>query len=411
MPGAATCYQGAVPRFEPFPVVRYGTERVSLDDVVAPPYDVIGDDERHRLEARSPYNVVRVDLSQDTDGTDRYEVARSRFEQWLAEGVLVTEPEPAFYVYRMGFHDDSGRSRQTAGVIGALGLAPSDGSVLPHERTMGKPKDDRLKLMRACRANLSAIWGLSLAPGLSELCDVGGPPVARCTDDEGVHHRLWRVTQPAVIDAISRTVASAPVVIADGHHRYETALAYRDERRAAAGDRPGDHDLVLAYVVELADDHVSVGPIHRLLWDLPDGFDPVEALSSDFELGDGGPPGPDLPERLAGADASALVVPGRTWWLRPRSNGSTDGVGDEPDAAKLERALAAWPTHNTSYPHRVADVLAAVGAGQAQAGLLLRAATVDQIARTARAGRRMPPKTTFFRPKLRTGLVFRRLAD
>jgi uncharacterized protein (DUF1015 family) len=242
---------------------------------------------------------------------------------------------------------------------------------------------------------------------------VGGPTAARCTDEEGVHHRLWRVSQPAVIDAVRRTIGSAPVVIADGHHRYETSLAYRDERRSAVGDRPGDYDLVLAYVVELADEHVSVGPIHRVLWDLPPGFDPAEALATEFELGDAGPPGPELFEHLADADASALVVPGRTWWLRPRPNGTGDGsaTGEEPDAARLERALAAWPAHNTTYPHRAADVVAAVGAGEAQAGLLLRAATVDQIARTARAGRRMPQKTTFFRPKPRTGLVFRRLAD
>ena len=401
-----------MPRFEPFGGVRFDTDRVSLDDVVAPPYDVIDEDERRRLEARSPYNAVGVELSRETDGSDPYESARRRFGEWLATGVLVTDPEPAFYVYRMGFRDEAGRSRQTTGVIGALELAPPDGSVLPHERTMGKPKDDRLNLLRACRANLSAIWGLSLADGLTALCDVAGPPVARCTDDDGVHHRLWRVTQPAVIDAIRTTVASAPVVIADGHHRYETALAYRDERRAAVGDRPRDHDLVLAYVVELADDHVSVGPIHRLLWDLPDGFDPAEALSTEFELGDAGPPGPELAERLADGEVSALVVPGQTWWLRPRANGSGhDGEGDEPDAARVDRALAAWPGHSTGYPHRAADVLAAVGAGEAQAGLLLRAATVDQIARTARAGRRMPQKTTFFRPKPRTGLVFRRLAD
>ena len=396
-----------VPRFEPFGGVRYDTDRVALDDVVAPPYDVIDEDELTRLEARSPYNAVRVELSREADGSDPYEGARRRLEEWLATGVLAVDPEPALYPYRMGFRDGAGRSRQTTGVIGALELAPPDRSVLPHERTMGKPKDDRLNLLRACRANLSPIWGLSLGHGLSELCGAAGPPVARCTDDEGVHHRLWKITQPGVIDAIGQTVASAPVVIADGHHRYETALAYREERRAALGDRPGDHDLVLAYVVELTDDHVSVGPIHRLLWDLPDGFDPAEALTTEFEVGDGGAPGPDLADRLAEADASALVVRGKAWWLRPRPNGSAD----EPDAARVERALAAWPAHSTGYPHRAADVVAAVGAGHAQAGLLLRAPTVDQIARTAREGRRMPQKTTFFRPKPRTGLVFRLLAD
>ena len=401
-----------MPRFEPFPGVRYDGERFPLDDVVAPPYDVIDEDERRRLEARSPYNVVGVDLSRDEAGADRYETARCRFDEWLRTGVLLSDPGPAFYVYRMGFRDEAGQPRQTTGVIGALELAPpGEAGVLPHERTMGKPKHDRLNLMRACRANLSPIWGLSLADGLTELCEAAGPPIARCTDDDGVHHRLWRLEQPGVVEAIGRTVASAPVVIADGHHRYETALAYRDERRAVTGGVPGDYDLVLAYLVELAADQVSVGPIHRLMRGLPEGFDPVAALASEFQIGDGGPPGPDLPERLAESDGFALVVPGRAWWVRPRTNGQGTGPSEEPDAALLDEALAAWPTHETDYPHRAADVVAAVGAGQAQVGLLLRAATVDQIARTARAGRRMPEKTTFFRPKLRTGLVFRRLAD
>src|SRR4029077_1915435 len=130
----------------------------------------------------------------------------------------------------MGFHDESGRPHQTSGVIGALELAvPGEGDVLPHERTMPKPKGDRLDLMRSCRANISPVWGLSLAEGLSALCEPSGPPTARCTDDDGVHHRIWRLEQPAVLEAISAAVGGAPVVIADGHHRYETALHYRDE--------------------------------------------------------------------------------------------------------------------------------------------------------------------------------------
>ena len=402
-------------RFEPFPGVRYDTRRVSLDDVVAPPYDVIGESDLQALSARSPYNAVGIELSQPDGGRDRYEAARCRFDEWLTTGVLVVDPEPAFYAYKMGFRDETGRARQTSGVIGALELAGAGRTdVLPHERTMRKAKDDRLRLMRACRANVSPIWGLSLAGGLSALCDAVGPPVARCTDDDGVHHRLWRIDQPATLDAIRRTVASAPVVIADGHHRYETALTYREERRAEIGDGPAGHDLVLAYLVELVEEQLSVGPIHRLMSGLPDDFDPAEALASDFEVTEGEAPGDNLPELMASADAFALVVPGRTWWLRLRSNGRGEngaGVADQPDAALLERSVAAWPEHHTDYPHRTADVVAAVGDGSAQAGLVLRAATVDQIARTARAGDRMPQKTTFFRPKPRTGLLFRRLGD
>jgi uncharacterized protein (DUF1015 family) len=239
-----------VPRFEPFAGVRYDLDRVELDDVVAPPYDVIGPDDQLALEARSPYNIVRVDLAREEGGRDRYATARSLFDEWLAGGILRADPEPGFYAYGMGYHDTEGNSRQIVGVLGALEVvAPGEGDVLPHEETQHKIRDDRLRLLRACRADLSPIWGLSLAEGLSELCSGGqGAPVARCTDDEGVHHRLWRLSQPAVIEAITTTVGSAAVVIADGHHRYATALAHRDERRAARGGPGGDEDLVMALI-------------------------------------------------------------------------------------------------------------------------------------------------------------------
>ena len=153
-----------MPGFEPFAGIRYDGEKVALDKVVAPPYDVIGPDERHHLEERSPYNVVHIDLARDEPERDRYTAARCRFDDWLAAQVLVADLEPAFYVYRMGYHDPDGRPRQTSGVIGALELSvPGEGDVLPHERTIPKPKDDRLNLLRACRANLSPIWVLSLA--------------------------------------------------------------------------------------------------------------------------------------------------------------------------------------------------------------------------------------------------------
>jgi len=398
-----------MPRFEPFTGVRYDTARVSLDDVVAPPYDVIDPAERETLAERSPWNVVHVDLAQPSESGDRYETARCQFDDWLDTGLLTTDAEPGFYVYKMGFRDDDGTPRQTSGVIGALGLAPpGEGGVLPHEHTMSKPKDDRLNLMRACRANLSPIWGLSLASGLSALCEVGGPPLARCTDADGVHHRLWRLTQPGVLSALTDTVASAPVVIADGHHRYETALAWQEEVRAASGNRPGDHDLVLAYLVELAPDQLSVGPIHRVVSSLPSDFDPVAALAGPFVLSDGGAADPGLPARMAASGALGLVSAGRVWLARPAAGNGQNG--SEPDAALLQRVLAAWPTHTTEYLHRVTDVVAAVDDGRAQVGLLLRPPTVDQIAGTARAGARMPPKTTFFRPKPRTGMVFRRLS-
>jgi uncharacterized protein (DUF1015 family) len=398
-----------VPRFEPFPGLRYDTERVALDDTLAPPYDVISDDDRAHLEARSPYNAVRLELPQDEAGRDRYTAAQCRLDEWLASGVLLSDDEPSFYVYRMGFHDEAGRPRQTAGVIGALELSvPGEGDVLPHERTMSKPKDDRLNLMRACRANLSPVWGLSLAENLSQLCEFPGPPTARGTDEEGVHHRLWRISQPGVVGAIAEAVSSAPVVIADGHHRYETALHYRDERRAERGSNAAaDDDLLMAYIVELSDEQLTVRPIHRLLSGLPDGFDLPGALAESFEVFDGGPVGSELANRMTDAGALALVTGGQAWLLRPRDELDPDEI----DADRLDAALAALPGHDIVYQHGVDNTLALLDKGEAQAAVLLRASTVAQIAAAARARRRMPAKSTFFYPKPRTGLVFRRFAD
>ena len=402
-----------MPRFEPFAGVRYDLDRVDLDDVVAPPYDVIGPEDQADLESRSPFNVVYIDLAREEDGRDRYTTAGCRFDEWLAAGILRTDPEPGFYAYRMGYHDPDGNSRQIAGVLGALEVsAPGEGDVLPHEETQHKIRDDRLQLLRACRTDLSPVWGLSMADGLTHLVTgAGGAPVARCTDEEGVHHRMWRLTQPAVVEAITETVASAPVVIADGHHRYATALAHRDEVRAARRKGGGDEDLLLALVCELTDGQASVRPIHRVIARLPESFDLVAALEPFFEPIAADPPVTALPDRMAEAGGLGLVLsPDRVWVLVPRKDThGTDG-GSPPDAALLDEALATLPAHTLAFDHSVDSVCATLASGEASAGVLLRPVDVRQIADTARAGRRMPTKTTFFHPKPRTGMVFRRLS-
>ena len=402
-----------MPRFEPFAGVRYDLDRVDLDDVVAPPYDVIGPEERAVLEARSPFNVVHIDLAREENGRDRYATAGCRFDEWLTQGILRADPEPGFYAYRMGYHDPEGHSRQIVGVVGALEVtAPGEGDVLPHEETQPRIRDDRLQLLRACRADLSPVWGLTTAEGLTALCDAApGAPVARCTDEEGVHHRLWRLTQPGVVDAVAETVSSAPVVIADGHHRYATALGRRDERRAARGRAGGDEDLLLALVCELADGQASVRPIHRLVAGLPEDCDVVGALEPFFEPVPAAPPVSTLPDRMAEAGGLGLVLgPDRAWILVPRAAAGPSDDGPAPDAALLDQALAALPSHTLAFDHSLESVLGQVGSGHASAGVLLRPVDVRQIARTARAGRRMPTKTTFFHPKPRTGMVFRRLS-
>ena len=396
-----------MPLLEPFAGLRYARDRVALDDVVAPPYDVISEEDQAALEARSPYNSVRVELPRDDPPRDRYQAARARLDEWRATRILVRDSQPVFYAYRMRFEDGAGRARETLGVIGALGLEPpGEGDLLPHERTTPKPKGDRLYLLRAAQTNLSPIWGLSLATGLSTTIPQHGPDVMRCTDEDGVIHESWALAEPEAIEAIKASIASAPIVIADGHHRFETAVAYQEERRAANGGQQGEFDLVMALIVEATDDHLSVGAIHRLLRGLPDGFDLVTALSPWLELIPTTPPDATVGDRMIAAGALALVTADGTWLARPWPE--LERAAPQPlDSSRLDIALATLPDHEVVYQHGWDRATAAVAKGDAQAAVLLRPASVAQIAATGRGGERMPPKTTFFWPKPRTGIVFR----
>ncbi|MGH9262561.1 MAG: DUF1015 domain-containing protein, partial [Acidimicrobiales bacterium] len=222
-------------RFQPFRGIRYDLGRLGLDRVISPPYDVIDGAQRAELAGRDPHNAVRIDLPVDEGGRDRYDVARSLLAGWRDQGVLVTDDRPSFTIYRMAYVDDAGVARHTTGVIGALELSPPGTDILPHELTTPKARSDRLDLLRSSRANLSAIWGLSLAKGLTDLLPVDVEPTAVVDDGEGVVHTVWVVDEPEACAAIAEAVAAQPVVNADGHHRYETSLTYRREREAADG--------------------------------------------------------------------------------------------------------------------------------------------------------------------------------
>jgi len=401
--------------------VRYDVERVDLADVTVPPYDVIDADARQALAARHPASAVVIDLpvgAQDattaagaaSDDDAVYLEANATLQRWLAEGVLQREDVPAFYIYRMSFTDPDGHPRHTTGVFGALELSrPPEGHILPHEFTTPKAKSDRLNLTRATHANLSAVWGLSATPGLTALLEVDDAPVATWSDEAGVEHTLWVVVDPDRLAAISALADASPVVIADGHHRYETALTYRDEQRQA-GDRstPGA-EAVLLYLVELADDELTVLPIHRLISGLPAEVDLVAALEPFFEISPAGAIGPDIAARMDAAGALTLVLPDAAWFLVPRPEAMVGGR--DLDTSRLDVALAALPAHDLVFQHGVDHVVDRVAAGEAQAGVLLRPATVAQIIDIAHGGERMPPKTTFFHPKPRTGVVFRLLDE
>lgn len=395
-----------MPRFEPFRGLRYDRDRVSLAEVTAPPYDVIDDRQRAQLAANDR-NVVRIDLPVDEEGEDRYAVATRLLAEWQQEEVLVTDEDPTFTIYRMTFTDEAGVVRRTTGVIGALELwPPGAGQILPHEHTTKKAKSDRLDMLRSTRHNLSAIWGLSLAGGLTDMLPTAGTPDAEWTDPDGVTHTVWTSHDRDRNGRIAALVLDHPVVVADGHHRYETSLQYRDERRVVDG--PGTAaDLTMCFVVELVEDELTVQPIHRLITGLPEGAAPHLLLSEHFDVEPTDGFGADAVARLVELGGMGLVDDTGSFLLRPKAGVFDDDV--ELDTVRLEQARDALPAHELSYQHGVGNVVEAVAEGRAQAAVLMRPATVAQIQAIAHGGDRMPPKTTFFAPKPATGIVFRSL--
>jgi uncharacterized protein (DUF1015 family) len=396
-----------MPRFEPFGAVHYDPTS-DLARVTAPPYDVLSDDDVRALAGRDPHNIVRIDVPVETDGPRRYDTAGAVYRRWLADGVLRRDATDAFYRYTMRFIDEAGQAHATVGVFGGLEVVDGPaGGVLPHEQTTPKAKTDRLDLTRATRANLSAVWGLSMAKGLTAaIAAAPARPLGRFVDDDGVDHELEVVDDPASRRAIAAAVSSAAVVIADGHHRYAIARTYRDERRATDGPG-GPSELTLTFVVELAEEQLFVQAIHRLLTELPPGVDLVAALDPFFTATPAGPVASGIVTELAARGALALVhADGSGTYLRPRP-GAFAGVRDL-DSARLEHALADVP-HVKRYQHGVDRVVAAVRSGAATAGVLLRPVPVAEIERTANEHVLMPPKSTFFAPKPKTGLVLRPL--
>jgi uncharacterized protein (DUF1015 family) len=388
-----------VPRFTPFPALRYNDREI--DDLIAPPYDVLSDLDLDDLGARSRFNITHVDVPRESAGPHRYERAAGVLQDWIDAGIMSFDDTATFTLYRMRFTDATGIARDIVGVLGGLEVI-DQGGVLPHERVTPKASTDRLDLTRATRANLSPIWALSLAEGLTDLLSEPAEFIASVTVD-GVEHSVERVTDPDRIAAIASKIGSDDVLIADGHHRYGVALRYRDEVRNE-DDRSIAAEDTLAFISELVADQLSVEAIHRLYngisWD-----DLLAALDRVFVREDAGRPSTDTLTTMAERGVLCLIgSDGNAQWLTP-SPGAFEGVRSL-DGVWLEHALADVD-HEVTYQHGVDHAAAAVTSGAAVGAVLINPVSVAEIERTAREGLLMPPKSTFFTPKLRTGLVVR----
>ena len=402
-----------MPEFRPFPAVRYAAG-CDLDAVLAPPYDVLSDADVVALHGRDAHNITHVDVPEGQD----YAQAGRILRDWLAAGVLMADSTETLTIYRMSFVDASGAAREIVGVLGGLevvdDVAGADNSrttygrsgrttVLPHERTTPKATTDRLDLMRATSANTSPVWGLSLASGLTEALRRPGEPLGSVVVD-GVVHAVERVSDPDRIAAIQAIIAADDVLIADGHHRYSVSRTYRDQVRAATGSADSAAEQTLTFVNELVDDQLSIEAIHRLYAGVaPEVLRSGLAGCFDFE-----PLGEVSPATLAEMRALGRLVllwpDGSAEWLVAKP-----GVFDDVrglDGVWLETALAGVAVE-TTYQHGLSEMISVVASGQYAAGVLIRPTSIQEIRRTAREGLLMPPKSTFFTPKLLTGWVIR----
>ncbi len=320
---------------------------------------------------------------------------------------MVRDAEPGFVLYRMSFSDAAGRERSIVGVLGGAEVADyGEGGVLPHERVTPKASTDRLDLTRATQANMSPIWGLSLAAGLTDLLAEPGTMIGEVTAD-GVTHRIERVREPARVDAIRSAVGADDILIADGHHRYGVAQRFRREVRDQTGSHTSAAEQTLMFVSELIDEQLSVEAIHRVYRDIArDDF--VAALATGFDIT---PAGEVTASTLAEMDERGALClldhDGAGSWLMPKP-GAFDSVR-ALDGVWLEHLLDDTPA-TVTYQHGVDELHTLLAADRTiTAAVLIRPVSVAEIERTAREGIVMPPKSTFFTPKLRTGLVIRPL--
>jgi uncharacterized protein (DUF1015 family) len=411
----------------PFHALHYAPERVDLADVVSPPYDVIDEDLRRRLLARSPYNVVHLILPEP--GEERE--AGDTLEAWRRERAVVREPRPCMYWLEQHARGPDGVRRRRAGLIAALRLEPyAPGRVRRHERTLDAPKAGRLAVLRAVRANLSPIFMAYGDPSrrISETFEpiaAARAPIFETIDEEGTTHRLWRVCEAEPVAVAIAVVGSRPLTIIDGHHRYETALAYRDERRAADGDPPElrAYDFAPVYLANRHDPGLVLFPTHRVVG----GIDPErwerlpELLAERWELEE--MPDVDALERRIvahprGVRTFGLVRGDGRAPLHARLRGEQETALDVVAVGTLVLrdllgldAAAVATTDRIAYRQLAADASALVDAAppRTAVGLLVPAPSVSDVEAVADADETMPPKSTFFFPKILDGMVFNQL--
>lgn len=443
-----------MPQTAPFSALRYNLDHVgSISDVIAPPYDVIDPELQDQLYKLHPANVIRIILNRaepGDSGDEKYERAAKFVQQWRDEGVLKLEDAPAYYVYHQRF-DHDGKTFNRRGFMGRVRLQRfGEGNIYPHEETHPKAKVDRLKLTTATKQNNSQIFGLYPDPDnevitLLDAATEGVTPI-EATDHLGVTHILWPVTNPEVAAKVSQLMEDRPMFVADGHHRYETACNYKDQLTEQNGELPEDHpaNFVMTMLVGMSDPGMIVLPTHRLLRGTPKftSAQIIEKLSSCFDCQtiDGGlDAANEAWSQMEAADAQGLVavygVEDDTWVLAKANSGAGDKMrelaGEQSDDWRglgvsylhrlvIDELLGSKGHPKPTYVHEVSEVIEGMRGEGSQAesdsdepytlAALVMPAKLEHVEAISLHKERMPAKSTYFFPKLLSGLTFNPLA-
>ena len=421
----------------PFRALRYAPERVATSHVVTQPYDKISPEMQERYYEASPYNLVRIILGKrlpgDADGENVYTRAAAFFRDWRQTGILCPDREPSLYSYSQTFAVPStGARAERRGFIGLGRIEEySAGVVFRHEQTLAKPKADRLELLRATRAHFGQIFMLYSGSGeVDALLESANGPDIEVTDEYSVVHRVWKVSDPTVIRQVQEHMQGQKLIIADGHHRYETALAYCNERRAAAANQaPAPYDSVMMTFVDLNRPGLLILPTHRIVFGLP-SFSPAQFQTDarrffnteEVEASIDAARATSMLKEAGRAGTSLLAVTADRSFLMhtPKERGTNLFAGfslrqQALDVVQLHKCLlegvlkisaeAVRNQQNVSYCRSADDGLALVRSGQAQVALLMNPVRKEQVRDIAFAGEVLPQKSTDFYPKLLSGLT------
>ena len=420
---------------EPLRALRYDQSRVELTNVVAPPYDVITQSDRDRIVAAEPHSIVNLILPESADH------AADLLHQWRRAGILARDDQPTLWWHEQRFVAPDGGDRVRSGFLAAVRLWPYEsGRIRPHEQTHASAKANRLELIRATRTNLSPIFGLYDDPDGRPRAALGEgteerEPDMQVRDGEGTDHRFWAITDPAAIELTQAALAEHEILIADGHHRYETALNYRAERRAADGDPDGDqpYDFMLMYLANLHGEGLEIYPTHRVVMGTRDLTpDLLGAFAvRELETTAGGleqelntiPPSTIAFGVWRGAERPALICTLSDRAAVMMAMSGSPAALRKIDAAVLERVVLApmlglvedpeqfATTDAVRYVRDLDTAAGLVDSGDAATAFILRAPTVAQVQDVARAGSVMPQKSTYFYPKLYSGFLLNPLED